>query len=77
MNDDPLKDDINFKFEKKIDRILEFLERNNIHFGNRDKDPRNLLKQLKFEENILEKNKIIDQLESILREFYKQNSNNE
>jgi hypothetical protein len=76
-DDDPIdkmKNQINKKFIKKIDKILDYLEKNNINFNNADNNPKILLKQLKAEANILEKNHIIDKIESILKDFYKDNN---
>lgn len=69
---DKMKNQINKKFIKKIDKILQYLESNNINFNNMENNPRILLKQLKSEANIMEKNNIIDKIEAILKEFYKE-----
>lgn len=76
--DDPTgrKAQINKKFTKKIDKILEYLERNNISFPNTEDNPRALLKQLRNESEIGEKNNILDRIEGILADIYKDPSNN-
>jgi hypothetical protein len=68
---DKYKNNINKKFIKKIDKILEYLEENGIEFTNDENNPKNLLKKLKIETNILEKNNIMDKIENYLKEFYK------
>jgi midasin len=71
---DKMKNQINKKFIKKIDKILDYLDKNNINFNNVENNPKVLLKQLKSEVNILEKNHIIDKIETILKDFYKDQS---
>jgi hypothetical protein len=68
---DKLKLDVNKKIIKKIDRIIEYLESNKIEFSNYEVDPIELLKSLKQEKNILEKNFIIDKIEHFLKNYYK------
>lgn len=71
---DKMKNQINKKFIKKIDKILDYLDKNNINFNNLENNPKVLLKELKSEVNILEKNHIIDKIETILKDFYKDQS---
>jgi hypothetical protein len=71
---DKMKNTINKKFIKKIDKILQYLEMNNINFNNLENNPKALLKQLRMENDILEKNNIIDKIENILKDFYKEQS---
>lgn len=71
---DKMKNQINKKFIKKIDKILDYLDKNNINFNNLENNPKVLLKELKSEVNILEKNHIIDKIENILKDFYKDQS---
>jgi hypothetical protein len=71
---DKMKNEINKKFIKKIDKILQYLESNSINFDSMENNPKLLLKQLKTEGNILEKNNIIDKIENILKEFYTQHA---
>ena len=68
---DKYKNNMNKKFLKKIDKILEYLEENGIEFNNEENNPKNLLKKLKVETNIIEKNNIMDKIENFLKEFYK------
>jgi hypothetical protein len=68
---DKLKNQINKKFVKKIDKILEYLEKNNIAYPQGENNPKLLLKQLKNENDIIEKNNIIDKIETILKDIYK------
>jgi hypothetical protein len=70
---DKYKNNINKKFIKKIDKILEYLEENGIEFSNDENNPKTLLRKLKTETNIVEKNNIMDKIENYLNEFYKDN----
>lgn len=71
---DKMKNEINKKFIKKIDKILQCLEMSNFNFNNAENNPKMLLKQLRSEANIMGKNNIIDKIESILKEYYKDQS---
>jgi hypothetical protein len=69
---DKYKTKINKKFVSKIDKILEYLEKNGIEFSSDESNnPKALLMRLRNETNILEKNQLIDQIETILKDFYK------
>ena len=70
---DKYKNNINKKFIKKIDKILEYLEANGIEFSNDENNPKILLRKLKTETNMVEKNNIMDKIENYLNEFYKDN----
>jgi len=67
---DKYKNDIYKKFIKKIDKILEHIEDNSVEFGDDENNPKILLKKLKLESNIIEKNILMDKLESFLNNFY-------
>lgn len=70
---DKVKNSINKKFIKKIDKILDYLDKSGVTFPNEESNPRTLLKQLRGDMTITEKNMIIDKIENILKEFYKDN----
>lgn len=62
---------MNKKFVKKVDKIIEFLENNNIKFDNNDNNPLLLLKRLKNINDIYDRNEIIDKIENIVTDLFK------
>lgn len=71
-----LKHQLNNKFQKKIDKIIEYIEKNNFKFDQNGKNPKELLLQLKSDIDLNEKNKIIEQIEIILKDYYNANKGN-
>lgn len=71
-----LKHQLNNKFQKKIDKIIEYIEKNNFKFDQIGKNPKELLLQLKSDIDLNEKNKIIEQIEIILKDYYNANKGN-
>jgi hypothetical protein len=74
MNDhvEKVKTDLFKKFAKKIEKIMEFLQMNNIKFENveKDKNPLTYLKKLQNTREISERNEIIEQLEIVMSKYY-------
>lgn len=75
-NVDKFNKQLNSKFMKKIDKIVDYLNKKNYQFKSTDKNPKEILIQLKNEENLVKKNELIDQIETILKEFYESNKKN-
>ena len=71
-----LKHQLNNKFQKKIDKIIEYIEKNNFKFDQNGKNPKELLLQLKNDIDLNEKNNIIEQIEIILKDYYNANKGN-
>ena len=71
--DDKMKHQLNNKFQKKVDKIIEYIDKNNFKFEQSGKNPKELLLQLKNDIDLNEKNNIIEQLEIILKDFYNAN----
>jgi hypothetical protein len=71
-----VKNQMNKKFVKKVDKIIEFLEKNKIELENISDErgvsnnPLNLLKRLKNVNDLLERNEIIDKIESIVTDVF-------
>ena len=68
-----MKHQLNNKFQKKVDKIIEYIDKNNFKFEQSGKNPKELLLQLKNDIDLNEKNNIIEQLEIILKDFYNAN----
>lgn len=75
-NVDKFNKQLNNKFIKKIDKIVDYLSKKNYQFKSSDKNPKEILIQLKNEDNLVKKNELIDQIETILKEFYESNKKN-
>lgn len=60
----------NAKFQKKVESILDYLEKNGISFDVADENPRELLEQLKYETNAAKKEHILFKIEEILKKIY-------
>lgn len=74
-NVEKMKSQMNKKFIKKVDKIIEFLERNKIELDNTVEfnssvSPLNLLKRLKNVNDLLERNEIIDKIENIVTDVF-------
>jgi len=63
---------MNKKFIKKVDKIIEFLEKNKVELDGKSEDGNALilLKKLKNIEDLLERNEIIDKIENIVSEIF-------
>jgi hypothetical protein len=63
---------MNKKFIKKVDKIIEFLEKNKSELDSKSEDVNalNLLKKLKNIDDLLERNEIIDKIENIVSEIF-------
>lgn len=63
---------MNKKFIKKVDKIIEFLEKNKVEIDGKSEDGNALmlLKKLKNIEDLLERNEVIDQIENIVSEIF-------
>ncbi len=70
-NVERLKGEINKKFLKKLDKLMEFLSKTKIQFDNTETNPMLLLEKLKQVIDITERNEIIDQIESIVTNLFK------
>jgi hypothetical protein len=70
-----MKTQMNKKFIKKVEKIIEFLEKNKIEYDDSPtsfNNPIILLKKLKNVNDLSERNEIIDKIESIISDiFYK------
>lgn len=73
---DSIKDQLDSKFQKKIDKIIEFLNNDNCKLESTEVNPKELLMQLKSEESLATKYKLIDQIEIVLKEMYSSNNCN-
>ena len=58
------------KFIEKCNKIIEYINKSNFNFSSLEEDPRDLLKSLKSEKNI-----IIDKLENIFKKVFEKDSN--
>lgn len=67
-----LKTQMNKKFIKKVDKIIEFLENNKVELDGKSEDGNALmlLKRLKNIEDLVERNEIIDKIENIVSEIF-------
>lgn len=63
---------MNKKFIKKVDKIIEFLEKNKVDLEGKSEDGNALilLKKLKNIDDLLERNDIIDKIENIVSEIF-------
>ena len=63
---------MNKKFIKKVDKIIEFLEKNKVELDGKSEDINalGLLKKLKNIDDLLERNEIIDKIENIVSEIF-------
>lgn len=66
-----IKKQMNKKFNKKVDKIIEFMEKNKVESNGEDKNTLILLKKLKSIENLSERNEMIDNIENIITENFK------
>ena len=71
-----IKHQLNTKFQKKIDKIIEYIDKKNFNFDGSGQNPKELLLQLKNDIDLNEKNNIIEQVESILKDYYNSNKGN-
>ena len=62
---------MNKKFNKKVDKIIEFMEKNKVESNGEDKNALMLLKKLKSIENLSERNEMIDNIENVITENFK------
>lgn len=62
---------MNKKFLKKVDKIIEFLDNNSIQFADQQNNPLDLLKKLRATSDIYERNDIIDKIEGVITELFK------
>ena len=74
-NVERLKGEINKKFKKKINKLIEFLSKTKIQFDS-ESNPILLLDKLKKVTEIIEKNEIIDKIESIITNLFKNERKN-
>lgn len=67
-----LKTQMNKKFIKKVDKIIEFLEKNRVELDGKSEDGNALmlLKKLKNIDDLLERNEVIDKIENIVSEIF-------
>ena len=75
-NSDDIKNQLNEKFIKKVNKIIEFLEKNNINLG-KDENGIELLKNLLNINNLTERNEILEKIEKIVNEQFKQKNENQ
>lgn len=63
---------MNKKFVKKVDKIIEFLEKNRVELDGKSEDGNALilLKKLKNIDDLLERNEVIDKIENIVSEIF-------
>jgi len=71
-NIEKLKTQMNKKFIKKVDKIIEFLEKNRVELDGKSEDGNTLilLKKLKNIDDLLERNEVIDKIEHIVSEIF-------
>jgi hypothetical protein len=68
-----MKSQMNKKFIKKVEKIIEFLEKNKIEYDDSPTSHNNpilLLKKLKNVNDLSERNEIIDKIESIISDIF-------
>jgi CRP-like cAMP-binding protein len=70
-NSDDIKNQLNEKFIKKVNKIIEFLEKNNINLG-KNENGIELLKNLININNLTERNEILEKIEKIVNDQFKQ-----
>ena len=64
---------MNKKFVKKVEKIIDFIEKNNIEIDtpiDNPNHPMNLLKRLKTVQDLSERNEIIDKIENLVTEIF-------
>ena len=61
-----IKNQMNKKFLKKVDKIIEFLDNNSTQFVNHQNNPLELLRSLRATSDIYERNDIIDKIEGVI-----------
>ena len=66
-----LKSQINQKFVKKVNKIIDFLEKNKIELGKKEDNTLGLLKKLATMTNLTERNELIEKLEGIVDAAFK------
>ena len=67
-----IKEKLNTKFVEKVNKIIDFLEKNKITIGKEEDNFLNLLKQLIPNTNLTQRNEIIEKIEKIVNEFFKE-----
>ena len=72
-NVDDIKEKLNTKFVEKVNKIIDFLEKNKIIIGKEEDNFLNLLKQLIPNTNLTQRNEIIEKIEKIVNEHFKEN----
>ncbi len=68
-----LKEKLNNKFVEKVNKIIDFLEKNKITIGKEEDNFLNLLRQLIPITNLSQRNEIIEKIENIVNDFFKEN----
>ena len=71
-NVDEIKEKLNTKFVEKVNKIIDFLEKNKITIGKEEDNFLNLLKQLIPNTNLTQRNEIIEKIEKIVNEYFKE-----
>ena len=66
-----IKNQMNKKFLKKVDKIIEFLDSNSIQLADHHNNPLDLLKRLRATSDIYERNDIIDKIEGVITDLFK------
>jgi hypothetical protein len=64
---------MNKKFIKKVEKIIDFMEKNNIEIQtppDHPNNPMNLLKRLKTVQDLNERNEIIDKIENLITDIF-------
>ncbi len=64
---------MNKKFVRKVEKIIDFIEKNNIEIDTPIENPNhpmNLLKRLKTVQDLSERNEIIDKIENLVTEIF-------
>ena len=64
-----IKKQIFIKFQARVKKIIEYLDKNNIHFNSNEENPKELLIQLQNTDDINEKNRIIDKIEEVIHNY--------
>ena len=70
-NPENIKNKLNEKFIKKVNKIIDFLEKNNINLG-KNENGIDLLKKLININNLSERNEILEKIEKIVNDQFKQ-----
>lgn len=69
---------MNKKFIKKVEKIIEFLEKNKVEMDtspDSQNNPLVLLKRLKNVQDLSERNEIIDKIESVVTDIFNRHGN--